>query len=104
MIYVLSGELGVTVEATEHLLESGDAMYFDSSVPPSYRRTGRKTCSALIFSVARGRHAPHYVRRDLAHFRVRRGGVRLARSPWRVRTADASRGTRAGGDARGRDS
>ncbi|MEP6918080.1 MAG: cupin domain-containing protein, partial [Acidobacteriota bacterium] len=52
MIYVLSGELGVTVEATEHLLESGDAMYFDASVPHSYRRTGRKTCSALIFSVA----------------------------------------------------
>lgn len=24
---VLSGELGVTVEATEHMLESGDAMY-----------------------------------------------------------------------------
>ncbi len=52
MIYVLSGELGVTVEATEHMLESGDAMYFDASVPHSYRRTGRKTCSALIFSVA----------------------------------------------------
>ena len=52
MIYVLSGELGVTVEATEHLLESGDAMYFDASVPHSYRRTGRKTCSALIVSVA----------------------------------------------------
>ena len=52
MIYVLSGELGVTVEATEHMLESGDAMYFDASVPHSYRRTGRQTCSALIFSVA----------------------------------------------------
>lgn len=52
MIYVLSGELGVTVEAAEHLLESGDAMYFDASVPHSYRRTGRKTCSAIIVSVA----------------------------------------------------
>ena len=38
---MLSGELGVTVEATEHMLESGDAMYFDASVPHSYRRTGR---------------------------------------------------------------
>ncbi len=51
MIYVLSGELGVTIETTEHLLESGDAMYFDSSVPHSYRRTGRSTCSALVFAM-----------------------------------------------------
>lgn len=51
-IYVMSGELGVTVEATEHRLESGDAMYFDSSVPHSYRRTGRTSCSALIVTVA----------------------------------------------------
>ena len=42
----------VTVEATEHMLEIGDAMYFDASVPHSYRRTGRRTCAALIFSVA----------------------------------------------------
>jgi quercetin dioxygenase-like cupin family protein len=52
LVYVLSGELSVTVEATEHTLESGDAMYFDASVPHSYRRTGRTTCSALIVSVA----------------------------------------------------
>ena len=52
VIYVLSGELGVTVETSEHLLESGDAMYFDSSVPHSYRRTGRSTCSALVFAIA----------------------------------------------------
>ena len=52
VIYMLSGELGVTVEATEHMIGTGDAMYFDASVPHSYRRTGRKTCSALIFSVA----------------------------------------------------
>jgi transcriptional regulator with XRE-family HTH domain len=51
LIYVLSGELGVTLEGAEHSLESGDAMYFDASVPHSYRRTGRLTCSALIVSV-----------------------------------------------------
>ena len=51
MIYVLSGELGVTIEATEHALEAGDAMYFDATVAHSYRRTGRTTCSALIVSV-----------------------------------------------------
>ncbi len=52
MIYVLSGGLGVTVETTEHTLESGDAMYFDASVSHSYRRVGRTACSALIVSVA----------------------------------------------------
>lgn len=52
MIYTLSGELEVTVESTVHTLESGDAMYFDASVPHSYRRTGRTSCSALIVSVA----------------------------------------------------
>jgi transcriptional regulator with XRE-family HTH domain len=51
VIYVLSGELGVTLDDTEHLLESGDAMYFDASVPHSYRRTGRSTCSALVFAI-----------------------------------------------------
>ena len=51
-IYVLSGELTVTVETATHTLESGDAMYFDASVPHSYRRTGRTACSALIFTVA----------------------------------------------------
>ena len=54
MLYVLSGELGVTVEATEHMLKSGDTMYFDASVPHSYRRTGRTTCAALVFSVPGG--------------------------------------------------
>ena len=51
VIYVLSGELGITVETTEHKLGTGDAMYFDSSVPHSYRRAGRSTCSALVLSV-----------------------------------------------------
>jgi mannose-6-phosphate isomerase-like protein (cupin superfamily) len=51
VIYVLSGELGITVEATEHVLEMGDAIYFDASVSHSYRRAGRTTCSALVFSV-----------------------------------------------------
>ena len=52
MIYVLSGDLEVTVETTVHALESGDAMYFDASVPHSYRRAGRTSCSAPIVSVA----------------------------------------------------
>jgi len=51
MIYVVSGELAVSVEDIEHVLATGDAMYFEASVPHSYRRKGRHTCSALVFAV-----------------------------------------------------
>ena len=51
MIYVLSGALGVCIEAVEHVLTAGDAMYFDAAVPHSYRRTGRSACSALVVVV-----------------------------------------------------
>lgn len=51
LVYVLSGELGVTVDATEHRLNAGDAIYFDSSTPHSYRRLGRQVSSAIVFSM-----------------------------------------------------
>jgi transcriptional regulator with XRE-family HTH domain len=47
-IYVMSGELGVTVDAVEHTLDHEDAMYFDAAAPHSYRRIGRGSCSALV--------------------------------------------------------
>lgn len=52
LIYVLGGELGVIVETVEHRLRAGDAMYFDSTLPHSYRRLGRLTSSALVVSIA----------------------------------------------------
>ena len=51
LIYVLAGELGGTIEATEHMLEDGDAIYFDATLSHSYRRTGRTTCTAVIVTV-----------------------------------------------------
>ena len=51
MIYVVAGELAISVEDTEHVLAAGDAMYFEASVPHSYRRKGRHACSALVFTV-----------------------------------------------------
>lgn len=51
VIYVLSGDLEVTVEAAAHALAEGDAMYFDASVPHSYRRTGRTACAALVVTI-----------------------------------------------------
>ena len=47
-IYVMSGQLVVTVDGSDSRLEQGDAMYFDSSFPHSYRPQGRALCSALV--------------------------------------------------------
>src|SRR5690349_5670424 len=47
-IYTVQGRLAVHLREVEHLLEAGDSMYFDSTVPHAYRRSGAKTCSALV--------------------------------------------------------
>ena len=41
-IYVLSGRLAIKGNGREEALDAGDAMYFDSSIPHSYRRVGGK--------------------------------------------------------------
>jgi transcriptional regulator with XRE-family HTH domain len=50
-IYVLSGRLVVDVDGEEAKLDADDAMYFDSSVPHSYRRGDRRPCTALVVAV-----------------------------------------------------
>jgi mannose-6-phosphate isomerase-like protein (cupin superfamily) len=47
-LYVLSGTLSVHVGGEEHVLHAGDSMYFDSSVPHGYRKSGGRTCAALV--------------------------------------------------------
>ena len=47
-IYAIQGALGVHVGADEHVLKAGDSMYFDSSVPHAYRRSGGRSCSAVV--------------------------------------------------------
>lgn len=47
-IYALAGRLSVHVDGDEHVLEAGDSMYFDSSVPHAYRRSGGRACSAIV--------------------------------------------------------
>jgi transcriptional regulator with XRE-family HTH domain len=47
-IYVLSGTLTVQIGGEEHALEARDSMYFDSSTPHGYRRTGARICSAIV--------------------------------------------------------
>lgn len=51
LIYLLSGELGIRVEDTDIVLAEGDAMYFDSGVPHSYRRHGRTSSAAIVVVV-----------------------------------------------------
>ena len=47
-IYVLSGRLVIDVDGKEAALDAADAMYFNSSVPHSYRREGKGACAALV--------------------------------------------------------
>lgn len=47
-IYVIQGTLSVHINATEHALEPGDAIYFDATIPHAYRRSGGRTCSAVV--------------------------------------------------------
>ena len=48
LIYTLQGTLSVQIGGEEHTLEAGDSIYFDSSVPHGYRRSGGRPCSAII--------------------------------------------------------
>lgn len=45
---VLRGKLELHIGTEEHILDSGDSIYFDSSLPHSYRRVSQKPCSAIV--------------------------------------------------------
>lgn len=47
-LYVLGGRLAIAVGRHEYVLEEGDSIYFDSSVPHSYRRVGADPCTAVV--------------------------------------------------------
>jgi transcriptional regulator with XRE-family HTH domain len=51
-IYVLAGTLSVHVGGEDHSLEGRDSIYFDSTVPHGYRRTGGKSCCAIVVTTA----------------------------------------------------
>ncbi len=50
-LYLLTGTLAMKIGLTEHELESGDSIYFDSSALHSYRKVGGKSCSAIVVTV-----------------------------------------------------
>ena len=45
---MLNGHLAIDVDGDETVLHEGDAMYFDSGAPHTYRKQGRSACSAMI--------------------------------------------------------
>lgn len=47
-IYVIAGTLSVHFGDEEHVLDGGDSIYFDSSVPHGYRRKGARPCTAVV--------------------------------------------------------
>lgn len=51
-IYAMAGTLSVHIGDDEYALEAGDAMYFDSSIPHRYRRSGGRTCSAIVVTTS----------------------------------------------------
>lgn len=51
LIYMIEGEIELTVGEETVAIGKGDAAYFDSSVPHSYRRTGNGRSTALVVTV-----------------------------------------------------
>ena len=51
-LHVLSGRLVIAIGRSEHELDEGDSIYFDATVPHSYRRKGRNRCSAMVVTTA----------------------------------------------------
>jgi transcriptional regulator with XRE-family HTH domain len=46
-LYLTSGKLSLTIGRQEQQLGEGDAIYFDASVPHSYRQIGKTACTAV---------------------------------------------------------
>ena len=51
-IYVIQGTLSVHMNGEEHVLEAGDAIYFDATTPHAYRRSGGRLCSAVVVTAS----------------------------------------------------
>ena len=47
-IYVIQGTLSVHINGEEHRLEAGDAIYFDATIPHTYRRSAGRLCHAIV--------------------------------------------------------
>ncbi len=50
-LYLVNGDLALKIGTEEYQLSDGDSIYFDSSVPHSYRSLGKKYCDGLVVTV-----------------------------------------------------
>jgi transcriptional regulator with XRE-family HTH domain len=50
-LYLFDGSLAITFQNEEHVLRSGDSVYFDSSEPHSYRGMGKSGARAVVITV-----------------------------------------------------
>lgn len=48
LLYLISGKLEIRIDSRTEVLETGDSIYFDSSVLHSYRRLSPRRCSAVV--------------------------------------------------------
>ena len=51
-LLVVKGKLGLRIGVNSYELDSGDSIYFDPSVPHTYRRVGKSPCQAMIVTAA----------------------------------------------------
>jgi len=51
-LYMIGGKIDLVIGSNTHTLDTGDAIYFDSSVRHGYRRAGGHRSTALIVTVA----------------------------------------------------
>jgi transcriptional regulator with XRE-family HTH domain len=51
LLYMISGNLELTIGSSKYELEAGDAAYFDSAVRHSYHRVGKEACCGVIVTV-----------------------------------------------------
>ena len=51
-IYVIQGRLSVHMHGEEYALDAGDTIYFDAAHPHAYRRSGGRTCSAVVVTAS----------------------------------------------------
>jgi len=47
-LHVMKGKLGLKIGMDDYELDAGDSIYFDPSVPHTYRRLGKQPCQAMI--------------------------------------------------------
>jgi len=50
-LFVLRGKLEMRIAGDDHILQTRDSIYFDSTLPHSYRRVGPRSCAAIVVTV-----------------------------------------------------